>query len=146
MRITAPDVINSLTLNDAITGEQPTFYYRIPTTEERAQYNRQLWKRDRNKVKSAIEETRQHFGKKILTGFKEGDFGKIVEGQPVPYSSDPKLSHYDPNWKDLLGQYAADLIAFLAATVFEGTSRAIDILPEGDDEKEEAAEEIDPNA
>lgn len=154
-RVTAPDVINELTLNDQVSGDQVTFQYRLPTTEERVQYNRQLWKRERNKVKSAVEETRQLFGNKIMIGFTKGAFAKLVDGKTVLYASYPADPDYDPEWRALVKKYAGDLLSFLAATVFEGTSRSIDVLPEGDDEEgtgegEEGEtseeEKADPNA
>lgn len=71
-----------------------------------------------NKIESRMGETRLQYGAKILLGFKDGAFDK-APGEPL--SSDPKSSHYDPSWKAIVKQYAADVIEMLAVHVFESS-------------------------
>jgi len=132
-RITAPDAQNELRIDDAISGDVITLYYRLPTTEERTKYSRGLFTRERNKVKSTVAEARQKWGKAIMTGFKDGDFARVVDGRKVFYSSDPASPDYDPKWKETICTWASDLVEFLALTVFEGNTREIDNLPDDDE-------------
>jgi hypothetical protein len=136
MRITAPDVRNELVINDSISGGQITLYYRIPTTQERVRYSQSLFRRERNKVVYSYSEARQHWGREILEGFKDGDFAVREKGKDVPYSSDPKVKNFREDWKELVCTYAADLVEFLAVTVFEGASRGVnlDFLSGGEEE------------
>jgi hypothetical protein len=127
-RVTAPDVENNLKIIDAISGETITLYYRLPTPEERVLYNKSLVRRNRNKLENTSAEANQWFGKKILTGIKDGDFAKRVNGEDVLYSSDPQSPAYDPDWKELVCTHASDLVEFLAMTVFGGNSRDMDIF------------------
>lgn len=142
----APNIQNELRINDAISGDVITLFYRIPDTEERVAYQKSLFARKRNKVRTKIPETRQEFGKKILTGFKDGDFYKLDGEKKVFFSSNPASPKYDSNWKELVGTYAIDLVEFLAQQVFEGNSRDADLF---EDEENEAGadtgEDIDPN-
>lgn len=132
MRVTAENMINELAINDAISGDTITLKYRLPTTEERVRYQKSLVKKYRNKVTTAIAETRQKFGAEILTGFKDGDFAQIKNGKEIAYSADPNNPNYDPEWKNLICTYASDLVEFLAQQVFEGNSRDVDIFDDGD--------------
>lgn len=138
----APNITNELRINDAISGDVIALYYRIPETEERATYQKSLFARKRNKVETRVAETRQAFGKKILTGFRDGDFYTMEGDQKVFFSADPSSSQYRPDWKDLLCTFAADLVEFLALQVFEGNSRDADIFSD-DEAGDEPVEEID---
>lgn len=139
-RITAPDITNELKINDAISGETITLFYRLPTTEERVRYGKSSIRREGNKIKNEIVEARQKFGKMILTGIKDGDFVKLVDGKEVAYSSDQQSPAYDPDWKDLVCRYASDLIEFMALQVFEGNTRDVDIFG-GEEASEETGED-----
>jgi len=141
-RITAPDVINELKINDAISGETISLFYRLPTTEERVRYGKASIRREGNKIKNEIVESRQKYGKLILTGIKDGDFVKIENGKEVSYSSNPQSPDYDSNWKELVCRYASDLVEFMALQIFEGNSRDIDIFSGG----EEAGEDAEKNS
>lgn len=141
-RITAPDIVNELKINDAISGETITLFYRLPTTDERVRYTKSSIRREGNKIKNEIAETRQKFGKTILVGIKDGDFIKLVDGKEAAYSSDLQSLSYDPNWKELVCTYASDLVEFLALTVFEGNSRDMDIFSS----EEEAGENAEKNS
>jgi hypothetical protein len=123
MRITAPDTKNELVINDPVSGDQVTLYYDLPTTKERIGYHQSLFRRDRNKIVYTVAEARQFWGKKILAGFKEGDFAVMEKGATVPYSSDPKSKDFREDWKELVCTYAPDLVEFLASVVFEGATR-----------------------
>ncbi|HNR12063.1 MAG TPA: hypothetical protein PKM59_01985 [Thermodesulfobacteriota bacterium] len=139
----APNIQNELRINDSVSGDVITLFYRIPTTEERVAYQKAMFARKRNKVETHIPETRQKYGKKILTGFKEGDFYKLDGDKKVFFSSDPASPNYDPDWMNLICTYAMDLLEFMALQVFEGNTRDSNVF--ADEEEEEAGEIIDPN-
>ena len=120
-RITAPDQKNELKIYDNRSGEEIVFFYRDPSTQEFVSYQNKLFKRKGTKLVNATADTRLEFGKKILLGFKDGCFAKVVDGQEKLYSSDPQSPEYDPEWKDFLGNYAADLVMLLAQQIFEPT-------------------------
>jgi len=131
-RITAKGLRNELNLSDPISGDLITLYYRLPSTKERTSYENAKLKRERNKLKFEIGEMRVKYGKAILLGFKEteikedgsmtGGFLKIEDGKEKIFASDHASPNYDPNWKELVESYAADLIAALATHVFDGVS------------------------
>ena len=124
---------NTLKIQDNISGSDLEIYYRNPTTEERIAYSNESIRRKRNRVEFQTAKARQKWGKKIMTGFRDGDF-EIPEGRKyVPIASDPKSSNYRENWKDLVATYAMDVIETLAAYVFDTSTEIID---ETDDEEE----------
>jgi hypothetical protein len=108
----------SITFYDKISDSKITLFYRLPTTDERIKYANSGISRKGNKIESTIGENRIDYGEKILTGFKEGAFEK---SPGVLLSSDPKSSNYDENWKTIVKNYAADVLAALAVFVFEGS-------------------------
>ncbi len=120
MRDLKPSDNNQLTIHDAISGDDVVLTYRTPTTSERVAYQRAQVKKQGKKVILRAGEARQEFGLKILTGVRDGDFG--YDGQPI--SSDPKSPNYRPDWKQLVGETAGDLVEVLALTVFEGARSA----------------------
>ncbi len=108
---------NKIIIHDTRSGSDIELYYRNPTTEEEIAYHNKLLKRQGRKMVLNIFETRLEIGLKILTGFREGDFG--LNGKPI--SSDPQSPNYCENWKELLKENAADIITAFAYAVFEGT-------------------------
>lgn len=109
---------NKLTIKDARSGSEIELYYRNPTTTEIAGYQKSLVKKRGNKVIMNTHQTRLEFGLKVLTGFKEGDFG--LDGKPI--SSDTNSPAFRTDWKDVVATGAQDLILILARVVFEGAS------------------------
>lgn len=107
---------NKLVISDARSGTEIELYYRSPTTQEEAAFQSKLLKRKGNKIVFNSHETRLEFGLKILTGFREGDFG--FDGDVI--SSNPMSSNYTEDWKDRIKTGASDMVSALAMTVFEG--------------------------
>lgn len=154
-RIASKVLNNELRLSDPVSGEVITFYYRLPTTKERSQYENAKIRRERNKLKFEVGETKLKFGKLILQGFKEtevkedgskvGGFTKIEDGKEIIFASDPNSKNYDQNWKDLLELYASDLICALATHLFDGVMiEDEDITGEEEEtETDDASEGID---
>lgn len=126
---------NKLIINDSISGSELELYYRMPETAEMVAYQNRLIKRQGKKILMNAFETRLDMGLKIITGFRDGDFG--IDGQPI--ASDPASANYRENWKELLKESAADIITTLAFTVFEGAR-----VDTGIDFEVEGAEEIIP--
>ncbi len=130
---------NVLKIQDAISGSEIELYYRMPTTQEMVQYQSKLIKKQGKKVLMNAFETRLEMGLKILTGFRDGDFG--IDGSPI--SSEPSSSNYREDWKDLLKETAADIVTTLAFNVFEGVR--IDTGVEFDFEEAEDAPPLQRN-
>ncbi len=107
---------NKMVINDARSGSEIELYYRNPATQEEVEYQAKLFKRQGKKVLINAFSTRLEMGLKILTGFREGDFG--IKGKPI--ASDPQSPNYKENWKDLLKDSAADIITAFSFAVFEG--------------------------
>jgi hypothetical protein len=107
---------NVLIINDARSGTEIELYYRNPTTEEEVAYQTKLFKKMGKKVKLNAFDTRLNYGLKILTGFRDGDFG--MDGKAI--SADPAAPDYRPDWKLLLREQAPDIVTTFAFTVFEG--------------------------
>lgn len=129
---------NKMIINDARSGSEIELYYRNPTTQEEVEYQSKLFKRQGKKMLINAFSTRLEMGLKILTGFREGDFG--IEGKPI--ASDPQNPNYKENWKELLKENAADIITAFSFAVFEGAR--IDTGTEMDFESVGEAEEIIP--
>lgn len=108
---------NTLVINDARSGSEVELYYRNPTPAEEASYQSKLLKRKGNKVIVCSYDTRFDFGLRILTGFREGDFG--FDGKPI--SSEKESPNYKEDWKEIVKAGAPDIVNVLAMTVFEGT-------------------------
>ena len=133
------DDLNTMVMQDNLSGEDLTVFYRMPTTKERSGYANESIKRQRNKVSVRISETRRKYGKLILQGIKEGDFMVKKDGKLVPLSSDEGSPNFDPGWKDKMEVFASDIIEALAATVFDASVR-----PVFDSEGTEDGEEEEP--
>lgn len=144
-----------------LTNTKLTLFYRMPTTAERFGYENSQLQRKGKKIITRLGEIRRKFGLKILSGIGEEQFGKEVDGQLVPISSDPGSEHFDPMWKALIEAQAMDLVEALAMTVFEqsamilppqlveedGSDDEPDFDPDDDDvlePPEEEAEDIAP--
>ncbi|MFZ2447494.1 MAG: hypothetical protein WAW37_14155 [Syntrophobacteraceae bacterium] len=117
---------NILDIQDGITGEVHEIRYRMPTNEERAAYHNGVFERRGQKLKSRIFENRLKFGSRIITGFTRGTLG--IDGKA--FSSDPNDPDYRQDWKDLLVRHAGDIVASVAASVFEATGAAREAEPE----------------
>ena len=125
---------NILIIQDNISDTQIHLKYRMPTTGEIISYRNGSTKRVRNQLVSRVGENRLEHGKKILTGFREGDFERYIDGKWTFISSNPRSDHYDPSWKDLVAEQAPDLIETLAVHVFDASSQVIQQEVEDDGE------------
>ena len=113
-----------VTFADKISGSTITFSYRLPTTEERAGYENELWTKDEKtgEIKDQVRATRRKYGLIILTGITDGDF-EDAAGKPI--SSTPESEHYREDWADLVERYAGDLLELLSIHVFEPNTRGV---------------------
>lgn len=118
---------NVMNLQDHLSGTEIRLHYRMPTNRERLGYEGMSLQRKGNKVIQNVGEARRRYGLEILVGFGEGDFEKPgPDGTWVPMSSDPKSPHYDPNWKQVVSEQAADLVELMATRVFDMSATALD--------------------
>src|SRR3972149_202529 len=121
---------------DSVSGREFELYHRTPTTQEEVEFQRRTFRRrDRRNISPEdtarnLAEIRVEFGLKIVTGFKDGDFG--VDGKPI--SSDPESNNFYPEWKNLLRDKAPRILSALAVGVFEGGRVQTPEEEEGDGE------------
>jgi len=135
---------NEITLHDNLSGTEIKYFYRTPTTKEREGFNNLAVQRKGRKVKIKRAEAQLKYGLRILTGIREGDFERKVDGKYIPISSDPDSKNYYPDWKDWQRQHAADLVMLLGAFVFEGSAEIEE--PDDDDIDGAPGEDIAPNS
>lgn len=111
---------NTLRITDNISGSEIELYYRLPTTAEHTAYQNECIQRRGKKVRTRYPETRLKYGKKILTGFRAGDF-VIEDGQggTRAIASEEGHADYFEGWRGHVEKYAADLVQLLAGHVFE---------------------------
>lgn len=122
---------NILRIQDALSGSDLELYYRMPTTSELVSYQSKLMQRKGKKVIIHAFDTRLEFGLKILTGFRDGDFG--FDGKPI--SSEKENANYREDWKELVKQSAPGIINAFSMTVFEGARVEQNIDIEYEDEQ-----------
>ena len=120
MRLIGENVKNKLNIKDPFSGDVLHIYYRSPTSEERVKYFSAQFEIVDGKVDLSPSKGRLELGAAIILGFDEGDFGREVDGEPRPYSSDPESPSYEAGWKDLLMKFAPDILEALALHAFEG--------------------------
>jgi hypothetical protein len=119
--LTGKDVFRKVVF-DSATGHEVELTHRLPTTSEEVEFQRKTFRRRERKsispedIAKNLAEIRIDFGLRIVTGFKEGDFG--VDGKPI--SSDPNSPLYWTEWKALLREKAPRILSALAVAVFEG--------------------------
>ena len=92
-------------------GEELEFYGELPSTEERVQYRRELARCFNRRGEPDLEKISRlqiKWAKRKLTGFREGD---LMDG-------DRALSPQDENWKDLVEQYAPEVLEAIAGQMF----------------------------
>src|SRR4030066_34691 len=87
---------------DSATGQEVELLHRLPTTQEEVEFQQRTFRRrDRKSISPEdiarnLAEIRVDFGLRIVTGFKDGDFG--VDGKPI--SSDPESTNFYPEGKN----------------------------------------------
>jgi len=118
---------NKLWIKHKLSDSDICLLYRNPTTEERVAYSMERVKRVNNEVQFNFQETRIKYGEKIITGFRDGDFGVVKGDAVVPISSKVGSDNYFEDWKQIIKENAADVLELLAATVFDD---ALDITKE----------------
>ena len=123
---------NELKLRDNLSGSDITLYYRMPTTSERQRYQNKSLQRHRNRVEFNQAQARLEAGLTIITGFKEGDFERLVDSGYQPFSCREGAANYYPEWRNWLAEHADDLLMLLAAQVFDVSAHVSD----GEDEIE----------
>ncbi len=131
---------NKLTIEDGMSGGSIELSYRTPTTKERVGYQAESFRREGNKIRSNLSQTRLKYGLEILTGIRDGDF--TLNGEPL--SSDKESPGYRTAWKEIVAAAAADIVMALAMTVFEGTKVKGAAVEGVEFEPEEIAEDVLP--
>lgn len=121
MRVIGANVKNEMTIADSISGTEITLYFRTPSNSERQRYFADLWGRDGDNITDKSQDARLNWGAEILLGFEDNDLGfKDANGEVTAFSSDPENENHRADWKELIKEYAPELLGFLALRVFEG--------------------------
>ena len=121
---------------DSATGQEVELSHRLPTAPEEVEFQQRTFRRRNKKnispedIARNLAEIRVDFGLRIVTGFKDGDFG--VDGKSI--SSDPGSLNFYPEWKNLLREKAPRILSALAVGVFEGGRVQTPEEEEGDGE------------
>lgn len=105
-------------LHDALSDSEIVLYYNLPTTRDRVEFENNLVKRNKGEIESDLVEEQIELGLRLITGFREGDFEREVDGEWVPLSSDSRSEHYVADWKGWLRDYAGDLLESFVIHVF----------------------------
>lgn len=113
---------NELKIHDNLSDSDITLLYRMPTTRERQGYQNMVLQRKGKKVEINQSAARLEFGLKILSGFKEGDFERNVDGRNVAFTWREGAENYYPDWKEWIGKHAGDLVMLLAAHVYDASA------------------------
>lgn len=135
---------NELVIHDNLSDSDIVLYYRTPTTTERNGYQNMAVSRRRNRVVLNQAGARLKYGLLVLTGFRDGDFVRDVDGHAEPYSSDPDSPRYLPAWKDEVAAGAADLVMLLAGHLFDASAE-IEEAEDGASDNETAGEDVPGN-
>lgn len=138
----ASNQLNELKIYADLAGCNVVLYYRNPTPKEVMAYNNAVIQRKGNKVIFRYAEAQEVYGKKILKGFREGDF--TVPGpdeKPVLISSDKDSEYYKEDWMALIWKYAPYMILTFASKIFGSPAETLDemedTLEPGDEEDKE---------
>lgn len=119
---------NELKIRDNLNGgDVLTLYYRMPTPSERQRYQNHSLQRKRNRVEFNQAQARLDGALTIVTGFKDGDFERLVDGTYQPFSSREGAADYYPEWKSWLAEHADDLLMLLAVQVYEVSVQIVDV-------------------
>jgi hypothetical protein len=103
-------------------GDEIGVYYRSPETKELHGYNNEAIQRKRNQVTFRHSQAQLKYGKLIITGLREGDFGFEDDGgRAAPVSTHPDSPNYRKDWLELLEKNDPVVIIGLGAHVFGGT-------------------------
>ncbi|SDP78033.1 hypothetical protein [Desulforhopalus singaporensis] len=113
---------NLLVLQDNLSDSTLGVFYRTPTTKERQQYLNKRTVREGKKFKDNSIANRVLFGKKIMTGLRDGDFERTVgDGEYQPISTDKNSPDYYEDWKDWMEEHCSDVLMILGYRVFEAS-------------------------
>jgi hypothetical protein len=113
---------NEFSIFDKFSGENILLFYRTPTTKEYIEYRVALINLATTQAEPAeITKTQIEWAKKIMTGFRTGDF--MVGGKPI--SSNEKDKNYYQGWRGLLEETATDILLLLTHNILEESCYAI---------------------
>lgn len=111
---------NQITFFDAASNSRLIMFHRVPNTQEIVEYNKNIYKREKNKLEINTE-ARIDAALNILTGIGDNCF---ADQDNKPISHKPDSPDFNPAWKSLLKEYAPDILILLAIQSFE-TSRVV---------------------
>lgn len=112
-------------IKDNLSDSEIVFYYTLPTTADTLQFQNNFVKRNRDVIEEALIGEQVELGLKLITGFRDGDFEREVDGEWVPMSADPESPAYYEDWRAWLREYASDLLEWFVVHVFRRSPAAI---------------------
>lgn len=113
---------NELTIYDKISDTKVTLFYRTPTTKERIQYKSALINTSlKSKELEEVMKVQINWAKELLTGFSEGSF--CFDDKPISAVEDN--ANYNPGWKEIVAEGAADILLTFVEIVLDSPNYAI---------------------
>ena len=118
-RLLEENAKNTLWITDPVSNARIGLHYRIPTSHERVLYWRAVWD---PKKKAPVDDTsgvRVFWGEKILEGFTDGSFEKVIDNERRAISCNPTSNDFFPDWRAWILKCSPDLLEALGFEVFE---------------------------
>lgn len=109
---------NKITIDDGVTGETVTLFYRMPTTSERIAFESRSYHREGDTLIDESPAAKVEGALRIITGWDPPGYFTF-DGEPISW--DPADPRYREDWKELLDETAGDILQALGAVVFQGT-------------------------
>ncbi len=121
MLLLGKDVINEVTILDAVSQTEITVLYKTPTAQEQQAWSADLFVRENEEVKDNEVNACLKFGAEIMVGISDGSLGiPKSNGKVKPISSDPDSKDFDKDWKKYLLEFAPGFVATFGSYVFRG--------------------------
>ena len=121
MLLLGKDVINEITILDAVSQTEITVFYKSPTAQEQQAWSADLFRRENDEVVDNEVNACLKFGAELMVGVSDGALGiPTSNGEIKPISSDPKSPDYDEDWKRHLMEHATGFVVTFGNYVFRG--------------------------
>lgn len=121
MRVLGKNIKCEMSFYDSVSETDLTLFYRLPTVIERIKYSNEIYTQQNNKL-VLNPNVRVNYALKIVTGIGENQF---CDDNNKAISSDENSENYNPEWKQLIEEGAAELLMVLAYRVFEGITEKV---------------------
>jgi len=122
-------------VRDKFSDSDVVLYYTPPTTKDRLEFQNNFIKRKGDTVEVELIDEQVELGLRLVTGFRKGDFERLVDGEWITFSSDKDDPDYFEGWRDWIRDFAADLIEPFVIHVFNRQTTVVSSAKESISEK-----------